>query len=232
MKNLRIESLVIALGLLLSGLCVYMGFRTFAARDRSVQVRGFSEKVVPADKVVWPIPYKQAGNDLNTLYDNAARAMDITRRHLVENGIPEEEISISSPKVEDNWSNGYSNEREVQHYSLQQVATVTTGRVDLARQLMDRMQELLQKGVPVARDYSTETRYEFTQLDSIKPQMVAEATHSARQAAEKFAKDSGSRIGKIKHATQGYFSVENRDENTPHMKKVRVVTSVEYYLNN
>ncbi|MBP3775311.1 MAG: SIMPL domain-containing protein [Bacteroidaceae bacterium] len=232
MKNQRIEAAIIAFGLLAAGFFVFKGFRTFSERDRTVQVRGFSEKNVPADKVVWPIPYQQAGNDLNALYNNASRAMEIITQYLVRNGIAANEISVSTPKIEDNWSSGYSNKSQVQHYRLLQVATVTTHRVEEARRLMGHMQDLLREGVPVASDYSAETRYEFTQLDSIKPQMVAEATHSARQAAEKFAKDSGSKIGKIKHATQGYFSVEDRDTNTPYIKKVRVVTSVEYYLDN
>ena len=74
--------------------------------------------------------------------------------------------------------------------------------------------------------------YEYTILDKIKPEMIEASTKNAREAAEKFAKDSGSKLGKIKNASQGYFSIENRDNNTPWIKKIRVVTSVSYYLKN
>ena len=74
--------------------------------------------------------------------------------------------------------------------------------------------------------------YEFTGLNDIKPQMIEDATKNARAAAEKFAKDSDSKLGKIKSASQGQFTIANRDENTPYIKSVRVVTTVTYYLKN
>ncbi|MDI1294782.1 MAG: SIMPL domain-containing protein, partial [bacterium] len=79
-------------------------------------------------------------------------------------------------------------------------------------------------------------RYSFTKLNALKPPMVAAATRDARGAAEQFAQDSGSSVGGIKSATQGYFSIEPRDgegsegaSDTP-FKKVRVVTTVDFYL--
>ena len=98
---------------------------------------------------------------------------------------------------------------------------------------MSRMRELLKQGIAIsAGDYGSQVEYEFTSLNKIKPQMIEEATKNAREAAAKFAADSDSRLGKIKSAEQGYFSIENRDQYTPHIKKVRVVTSVNYFLEN
>lgn len=232
MKNFRIEAIIIAIGLLLAGIFIYFGFDHLSTRDRSVEVRGFSERTVPANKVMWPIKFKMAGNNLNELYNQAKRSMFLIQKFLKQNGITNKEISISSPTVQDNWADGYINTKDVKHYSISQVATVTSMRVNKVRPLMSQMQELLQMGVPVSNEYSNVINYDYTLLDSIKPAMVAEATRSARNAAEKFAKDSDSHIGKIKHASQGFFSVDNRDENTPYIKKIRVVTSIEYYLKN
>ena len=67
-------------------------------------------------------------------------------------------------------------------------------------------------------------------MNKIKPDMVADATKNARQAAEKFAQDSNSNLGKIKSASQGQFSIEDRDQYTPYIKLVRVVSTIEYYL--
>jgi hypothetical protein len=60
--------------------------------------------------------------------------------------------------------------------------------------------------------------------------MVEESTRNARATAEKFAKDSDSELGKIRRATQGQFSITDRDNNTPYIKNVRVVSTIEYYI--
>lgn len=232
MKNLRIEALIVALGLTLGGFLIYEGFDSFSSRDRTVAVRGFSERVVPADKVIWPIKFKQAGDDLNQLYNNANRSISLIKKFLRQNGVRDSEITVSTPRVQDNWSEGYNRQSDVRHYNISQAVTVTSQHVGQIRPLMNRMQELLRMGVTVSNDYESGVSYDYTKLDNIKPAMVAEATRSARNAAEKFAKDSESNIGKIKCASQGYFSIDDRDENTPYIKKVRVVTSVEYYLKN
>lgn len=111
------------------------------------------------------------------------------------------------------------------------VLTVVTDKVDLVRSLMQRQGDLLKQGVAVTGgDYQYRTQFLYTGLNTIKPGMIEEATANARTAAEKFAHDSKSKLGKIRSATQGQFSIEDRDENTPYIKSVRVVTTVEYYL--
>ena len=79
-------------------------------------------------------------------------------------------------------------------------------------------------------DYSWRTSFQFTGLNTVKPAMIEEATKNARASAEKFAQDSGSILGKIRRANQGQFSITDRDSNTPYIKSVRVVTTVEYFL--
>ena len=111
------------------------------------------------------------------------------------------------------------------------VATVATNDVALVRKVMEKQGELLKNGIAFSgSDYQYRTIYSFNGLNEIKPTMIDEATRNARAAAEKFAKDSDSKLGKIKTATQGVFSIEDRDENTPYIKKVRVVTNVQYFL--
>jgi hypothetical protein len=80
------------------------------------------------------------------------------------------------------------------------------------------------------RSWEYNTQYFFTDLDKVKPEMIAEATADARRAAEKFAQDSGAEVGGIRRAQQGYFSIEDRDTFSPEWKKIRVVTSIDYFL--
>jgi hypothetical protein len=95
---------------------------------------------------------------------------------------------------------------------------------------MEQSGELVAEGVALIRSYDSQTEYFFTGLEAIKPDMIQEATSDARRAAQQFAEDSGSRVGGIRNAQQGYFSIEDRDRFSPEHKKVRVVTTIQYFL--
>ena len=125
----------------------------------------------------------------------------------------------------------YSDTSNMQfRYNVTTVITVTSSKVDLVRSLITEQGELLNRGIAITSgDYRYNVNYAYTGLNKIKPQMIEEATKNARTAAEKFAKDSDSKLGKIR-TYQGQFSIEDRDANTPYLKKVRVVTSIEYLL--
>ena len=230
-KNRIIESLIVALGLLLLGLAVRSGVKIFSERDRAVNVKGLAEMEVPADRVIWPLPFKEVGNDLNSLYDNLKVKNNAIVSFLKANGIKEEEISISAPVVIDMEAERYNANNPTYRYNITSVITVTSSSVDQVRKLMSEQGELLKQGIAVTGgDYQYVTQYEFTKLNDIKPQMIEEATKNARASAEKFAKDSNSKLGKIKSANQGQFSITDRDDNTPYIKNVRVVSTIEYYL--
>ena len=152
---------------------------------------------------------------------------------LKKNGIEDSEISIAPPTMNDRNANQYSENKSPYRYNATPVITVSSDKVDLVRSCINRQIELLKLGIMMESEQyygSKQVIYGYNALNEIKPEMIEEATKNARAAAEKFAKDSKSRIGKIKYANQGVFSVTDRDSNTPHIKIVRVVTSVEYYL--
>lgn len=232
MKNLRIEALILSLGFLLLGLFIERGFRSFAERDRSVNVKGLAEMEVPANKVTWPLVYKSLGNNLNQLYDEIKRSNATITQFLKEKGLSEKEISINAPEIIDLQAERYGNDRaSVYRYNVTTVITVTSDKVDLVRGLISEQGELLKRGIAITSgDYRYNVSYEYTSLNEIKPSMIEEATKNAREAAEKFAKDSGSELGKIRHAYQGQFSINDRDPNTPYIKKIRVVTTINYSL--
>lgn len=233
MKHYLWETLLLSLGLAVLGLFVYFGLNSLGNRERVVAVRGLAEREVKADRVIWPVVYKTTGNDLPALYGQLNDVSAKIRAFLVENGIPAADISTGAPEIVDLRADRYNTNRVADRYNVTLVTTVVTGKVDAARSLMSRMGELLKSGIAIsANDYGNQVQYEFNGLNAIKPAMIEEATHNARKAAEQFAKDSESELGKIKSASQGLFTVSDRDSYTPYVKRVRVVTTVNFYLGN
>lgn len=229
MKNLDklMPALFIAIGIIILGICIKTGIDNIAFRDRIVTVRGLAEKEVPADLVTWPITYSLAGNNLQNLYDQVSKNNDIIVNFLTSNGINRDEISVNPPDTYDATSNRYRSDSFSYNYSINCTVTVTTRHVDKVRELLNRQTELLKEGVAFSNSY---INYQFTGLNAIKPEMIAEATKNARAAADQFAADSESRVGKIKTASQGQFSINDSDSSTPYLKKVRVVSTIVYYL--
>lgn len=226
-----LPALLIALGLLAIGIGVKKGFNSLSSAQRTVSVRGLSEREVKADKVTWPIVYQIQGDDLPSLYQQIGTTNDKILAFLKDAGITSQEITITAPEAYDRAANNYSDGNYRYRFNITEVIVVTSSQVDLVNQLILRQGELLKDGIALtSNDYSNAITYEFTGLNDIKPEMIAEATKNAREAAQKFADDSESTLGKIQTAHQGQFSIEDRDQYTPSVKNVRVVTTLTYFL--
>ena len=231
MKKAIIPSLLIALGLLALGLAIRSGIVRVSDNSRVVTVRGLSEREVKANKVTWPISYTLVGNDLPSLYSQMQTNHNVIIKYLTSNGLTAEEYSTGAGAVTDNQADRYSSNAPLYRYNITGTVTVTSEQVDLVRRLINNQGEIIKQGIAVSPDnWNNRTIYEYTELNSIKPDMIADATKNAREAANKFAADSGSKIGKIKTAQQGQFSIEDRDPYTPFIKKVRVVTYIDYFI--
>lgn len=224
-------ALLVGVGLLLLGLCIKAGFNSISDNARVVSVRGLCERDVMANKVTWPIVSKQVGDDLPTIYQNVEATNGAILKFLKSNGVTDAEIAVNAPQVVDLQADRYNNSPVPYRYNVTEVIVVTSERVKEINKLIERQTELLRDGIAiVAGDYNYQTQYEYTDLNSIKPAMIAEATKNAREAAQKFAEDSKSKLGKIKTASQGQFSISDRDQYTPYIKHVRVVSTIDYYL--
>ena len=150
---------------------------------------------------------------------------------LTAHGFAEADITVGAPAITDKQAQSYGNDAIRFRYLAQQVITVYTKKIDAVRAANRELLELGKAGVVFSQEnYELKTQYLFQGLNEIKPEMVEEATRNARVVAEKFAADSDSRLGKIKSAAQGQFTVEDRDSNNPHIKRVRIVSTLEYYL--
>ncbi|MCD8318660.1 MAG: SIMPL domain-containing protein [Paraprevotella sp.] len=222
---------MLAVGLIVAGAFIWNGLSDFSSRNRVVNVKGLAEMEVKADKVTWPLTYKVLGNDMAVIYNEIKETNAKIIDFLKSKGIREEEISVNAPEIIDTKADRYNTNVQPYRYNVTTVVTVTSNQVDLVRKLINEQSELLKQGVAITSgDYRYNVTYDYTGLNRIKPKMIEEATKNARAAAEKFAKDSGSRLGGIQSAYQGQFSIEDRDANTPYIKRVRVVTTIDYSL--
>jgi uncharacterized protein len=224
----------ICTGLFALGYQLSKGIIHIKSLDRTVTVKGLSEREVTANIAIWPITFQEAENDLNQLFSNIQQKNALIVNFLNNNGFKNEEISVSFPGILDKQAEGYGGSERIEfRYSGNSTITVYSENVDNVRNTMNQLVELGKQGIAFARQgYQTQTEFIFTKLNDIKPEMIEEATKNAREVAEKFARDSNSQLGKIKKASQGQFSIDNRDNNTPYIKKVRVVSTVEYYLSD
>lgn len=234
MEKSRIYSaLAIMVGLIVIGVMIPKAVNDFRSFERTVDVKGLCEREVKADKVIWPVVYKVMANDIQEIYSQIDRNNALIVAFLQKGGITEEEISVSIPQISDKFANEYGSNDRTFRYISTNVITVCTEKVDEVLDLMSKQSLLLKKGIVTSGErWENPVEFKYEGLNDIKPEMIEEATRNAREAAEKFAKDSDSSLGKIKTANQGTFTISDRDSNTPHIKKVRVVTSVTYYLKN
>lgn len=206
------------------------------ALDRTVTVKGLSEREVAANVAAWPVTFQVANNDLDAVYASIESKTAKVKKYLTGFGIGADEITVTPPNVTDLYAQQWGNKENIQfRFTGTGSLTVYSENVSAVRKAMANVLELGKSGVAIAAvNYGNQgtNQFLYTKLNELKPEMIEEATKNARAVAEKFASDSSSRLGKIKAARQGQFSIQDRDSTTPHIKKVRVVSTIEYYLSD
>ncbi len=237
---------LLAVGLIIGGWLLGSQIKATRLGDRYVSVKGLVERTVKSDLAIWSLTYKEAGDDLPQVYGKTESDKQTILQFLEQQGIQPSEIELGIIRVVDKQANEYGGgEKTGRRYIVEQPITVRTARVDAVAAAAQKTTPLVQKGIVLSSDRGQALIYKFNGLNSIKPDMISEATRNARAAAERFAKDSGSQVGSIRTANQGVFSIlaanqgssgsgENdygaNSADSSLMKTVRVVTSVEYYL--
>lgn len=221
---------VIALGLAAAGWFASQGMAHLRTADRYVTVKGSAEKIVDADLVVWPLSQTVGGNELGAVQAQLDANTRTIRGFLTSAGFRDDEIVVSPPRLEDRWAYSYGDNRPPERYRYSNTVTLRSSRVTEALAALRRSGDIVSRGVMLNTDEGGGPDFEYTRLNDIKPALIAEATSNARKSAEQFAKDSGARIGGIRSANQGVINIENRDAGSPQIKKIRVVTTVEYFL--
>ncbi len=236
----------LALGLVLGGWLLGNQIKETRLADRYVTVKGLVERTVKSDSAVWPVTFKESGNDLQQVYAKSEEDRSAVLKFFTEQGITSQEISVGQIQVTDRQAVEYGNAQAGPRYIVQQTVTVNSNDVDKIAKAGQKTAALLQAGIIVVGGYGQGIRYVFNGLNALKPDMITEATKNARASADRFAADSGSQVGSIRSANQGVFSISAADAgsgapgedgggggSSPDasiMKKVRVVSTVDYYL--
>lgn len=225
---LVLVALLVALGLAVAGWFTSQGMARLKTQDRYVTVKGSAERIVEADLLVWPLPHSVGGNDLAEVQRHLDANTAAIRDFFLQAGFKADDIVASPPRLEDRWAYAYGENRPPERYRYSNTVSLRTNGVDKALAALRRSGELVGRGVMIGE--GSQPDFDYTKLNDIKPALIAEATANARDSAEQFAKDSHSRLGGIRSANQGVVTISDRDQSSPQVKKVRVVTTVEYFL--
>ena len=235
-SKLWLAGTVLACGIALGGFFPGYYYYKTHFNMRTVTVKGLAEKDVKADLAVWNIRFQSADNVLTTAKKDIENQERTIKEFLDVAGFSDSEIIVQGLNMQDAYADSYRDRNSIPaRYTLNQTLTVRTNKVDLVNSTYPKIGDLVSKGVTF-NSYGNGVSYLFTELNSIKPKLLKEATQNARQATDEFALNSNSKVGKIKSANQGVFSILPREEIPDQSereqinKKVRVVSTVEYYL--
>lgn len=227
-----VSASILALGLALSGFFISQGIIKFKTLNRVVEVRGLDEQIVDSTEASWNMTFVVQGNQLAEVYKNANENEKIVRSYLTMLGFKDEEIATGALSTQDQYQNSYSQIKPAFRYTGRMNISVSSKNVDLIVKAQTSSSSLVAKEIQIE---SNNIIYRYTDLNSIKPEMVKNANKSARDAAMSFAKDTGAEVGEIERASQGLFSISSVSgmdvEEYSRKKKVRVVTQVSFYLN-
>lgn len=221
--NINFQYIIIGVSIILAALVFLFSARGFSNQGKYVEVKGLSEQIVKADRAIWSIGFEVKSNNSDELYGNVDRNVKAITQFLTKYGFEDSEINVAPVNV---YQDTY---RDAQfRYNANIQMSVYTDKVDAVRTAMQETVPLLQQGIVFSNNY---VDFQFTDLNSIKPEMLAEAIAHARTSAEQFAHDSGTQVGVIARANQGVFSIEEKDPGSPEYKKVRVVSTLRFLLN-
>lgn len=228
---MTINRFITNLSIIIAAIIIAGGMGNIVKQNRTVTVRGLSEREVNADLAIWPLSFSLGNNDLGILQNDIISKTDTAVSFLKEHNLSEEDFTVQAPNIKDNSVNLYIDQDRISYKYIAKVTIlVRSNKIDDVKNAQKDSLKLASNGITISQEYDSMMSFEFTGLNNIKPEMIAEATKNARLAAEQFARDSGSKVGKIKNATQGLFSIEDAAVGLEEKKKVRVVTSVEYSI--
>lgn len=231
-RSFAVLGVLLAAGLAVFGLQVGQAVKKGREFDRYLSVRGLAEREVKATLAIWPIRFAVYADDLPQLKQSIEKTKAIVLGFLAEQGLSAESVSFGLPAVSDKEEQHYQEAKaNFPRYKAITTLVVRSTKVDVVKQAIQHADTLLEKGITlVSNEYNDKTQFLFDGVNAVKPEMIREATANARAAAEKFAQDSKAKVGAIRRATQGVLEIDDRDVATPESKVLRVVTTVDFFI--
>ena len=220
-KGVFISGAVIIFAIIIS-LTAFVSAQNFSEQSSYVDVKGLSEKIVKADTAIWSMSFETKSNDIETLYSDIEKSIITIKAFLKEKGFDDGEINVAPVNI---YQDTYL-DASFRYNSTNQIS-VYTKKVDLAKTASNGTLLLIKKGVVLNQN---SIAFEFSDLNSIKPEMLAEAIKNARDTASSFAKSSGSAVGSVSRGNQGVFEIEDKDPGSPEYKKIRLVSTLRFLL--
>ena len=228
-----IAAALIALGIVVGGYLLGDGLRRARMADRAVTLRGLAERNVTADLATWSLNFQAQGTEAGEVQAEVDRDTRTIQEFFRAAGFPANALSDGGGSI----NSYYDSNRGANVVTINRRLQFRTNDVRRAQRAYARQFDLIRRGVELQE--GSGMVYSFTRLSQLKPEMIAESIRDARAGAERFAADSGTEVGGIRSATQGYFSIGARDGDADTgegsggespQQKVRVVTTIEFYL--
>lgn len=223
MENIKSYSgWIIGAVLLVFSLIVFFSAQAFSDQGSYVEVKGLSEKIVKADVAIWSLNFEVKSNNIDSLYADIEKNTLAIKSFLLEKGFEASEINVAPVNI---YQDTYRD--ALFRYNSNSQLSVYTKKVDLVRSASKETLLLVKKGVTLNQNSIV---FEYSDINSIKPEMLAEAIKNAKVSAEQFATESGSKLGSISRGNQGVFDISEKDPGSPEYKKIRVVSSLRFLL--
>lgn len=218
----NISKIYIAIGIVIAALIFLVSARGFSDQGKYVEVKGLSERIVKSDRAIWSMGFEVKSNDINDLYATIDKNTKAIENFLISKGFSEEEISTAPVNI---YQDTYR--EALYRYNATISMSVYTDKVDSVRKTSEETLPLIKQGIIFNNSY---INFQFTDINSIKPEMLKEAISNAKVSAQQFADDANATLGGISRANQGVFSITEKDPGSPEYKNVRVVSTIRFML--
>ena len=200
----------------------YFSARDFSKQGSYIEVKGLSEKIVKADTAVWSMSFEAKSNDIDMMYAEIDNNIKTIKKFLKEKGFEDTEINVAPINI---YQDTYK--EAVFRYNSNNQISVYTKKVDLAKSSINESLTLIKKGIILNQNSIS---FEFSDLNSIKPEMLKEAIKNAEDTASQFANNSNSKVVGVSRGNQGVFDITDKDPASPEYKKIRLVSTLRFLI--
>jgi len=213
---------IISAALFIFSLVFFFSARSFSEQGSFVEVKGLSERIVKADTAIWSLNFEVKSNNVDMLYADIEKNLNTIKSFMKQKGFDESEINVAPVNI---YQDTYRD--ALFRYNSTTQLSLYTKKVDLVKSASKDTLIFVKAGIAMNQN---SINFQFSDINSIKPEMLGEAIKNARESAEQFAKDSGSSIGGISRGNQGVIDISDKDPGSPEYKKIRLVSTLRFLL--